>query len=102
MSSIKEITLKGTLGALIPKTQADLLHYALAYIIYRTTLDITDHAGIALLVTTIFVTGKELNDQFGWIKKLLSDGKTLTKFSGPDWWKGMLIPLILTIINYLS
>lgn len=102
MSSIKDITLKGTLGNLIPKTQADLLHYALGYIIFRTSIDLGLHAGIALLITIAVACFKELNDKWGWVKFLLSDGKTKTGVSRQDIIKTILIPVTLTILTYIN
>ena len=54
-----------------------------------------------LLVTILVATFKEFNDQFGWVKFLLTDGKTKTGFDGRDWWLTVLIPLVITIIAYI-
>jgi len=96
MSKIKDIKLTD-FKLLIPKTLTDVLHYLLGLTVFLGMLHIV-HSGIALLITAVVLIFKELNDQFGWVKWLLTDGKNKTGFSGRDFWMGFWIPLLITII----
>lgn len=105
--TLKDVKLSA-FKTLIPKTQADWLHVVgglICFIINWIVLWFINPElnGVwnGLLATVLSVSVKELNDQFGWIKFFLSDGKTKTGFSGRDWWLGMLLPFVITIVYYI-
>lgn len=88
-------------------TLTDLLHFSLVLniflIVWKGSLWIDPYSNgiwFGLLAAILAASFKELNDQFGWIQWLLTDGKTKTGFSGRDWWIGVISPLIITVINY--
>lgn len=57
-----------------------------------------------MLAVTMVASFKELNDNFGYFQFILDwlgNGEK-TGFSGRDWWMGVLIPLIITILIYTN
>lgn len=86
-------------------TKADKKHvlYGLAIFIFVWIVASFFHKNglwFGLLATTIAASLKELNDHFGFIKSLLSDGETKTGFNGRDWWLTVAIPFTITCIVY--
>ncbi len=88
-------------------TLTDKLHFSVGLNIFIVSwigfskLEFNYASGMALLVVTLFSIFKELNDWKGWIPFLLTDGKTKTGFNALDVWKGILLPLIITAIDYM-
>jgi len=59
--------------------------------------------GIWFGFVSVVVLGffKEANDKFGWIKWLLSNGKTTSKFDALMFWKQTAIPFVWVCIYYI-
>ena len=89
-------------------TLTDLLHFSLVLniflIVWKGIQWIAPHSNdiwFGLLAAVLTASFKELNDQFGWIEWLLSDGKTRTGFNARDLWIGITLPLLITTTNYI-